>query len=76
MVAIRRYEVRACDRCDHKQEMLAEPQNWAGWASLGVSWSGRAATGGGPDEPALPNSRADLCPKCSEELVTWWRAKL
>ena len=37
MVAIRRYEVRACDRCGFQVEMLAEPQTWAEWASLGAS---------------------------------------
>ena len=80
MVAIRRYEVRACDRCGFQVEMLAEPQAWAGWASIGASGVGKvvtAATVTGPTamEPAVPN-RADLCPECNEEFVQWWRAKL
>ena len=75
MVAIRRYEVRACDRCGLQVEMLAEPQTWAEWASLGASGVGKAATAlATAMEPVMP-SRADLCPKCSEEFVTWWRAK-
>lgn len=71
MVAIKRYEVRACDRCGHEQEMLSEPQTWVGWASLGASGVGKVTEAAG-QEPAVP-SRADLCPVCSAEFVTWWR---
>ena len=36
---------------------------------------GKVAVAATASEPAVP-SRADLCPKCSEEFIKWWRAKL
>lgn len=74
-MVVRRYEVRACDRCGFQVEMLAEPQAWVGWASLGASGVGKVAVTPTAMEPVMPN-RADLCPPCSEEFIEWWRAKL
>lgn len=69
-MAVLRYERRACDRCGEEVEMLAEAQAWTGWAGLGVSGSMSKTAGG----TVIPN-RVDLCPRCAEGFVEWWRAK-
>lgn len=67
-MALRRYEVRACDRCGQEVELMVTPEVWAGW------WDARFSRLASSDENALPH-KADLCPKCVEELAVWWRAE-
>lgn len=62
-MSARFYETRACDRCGFELEKT-KAYTWADWIEVK-----HAAQVG--DLPA----KGDLCPDCSKELVSWWRAK-
>lgn len=67
---MRKYETRSCDRCGEEVELLATPEAWCGW------WEMRLARlTSNTNENLLP-SRADLCPKCAETMLEWWRRSL
>lgn len=56
---------QTCDRCGETRHGAGEHGMWGGKISGG-------AHGIGQNGLALTEA-ADLCPKCANDLVTWWR---
>jgi hypothetical protein len=46
---------------------MVGPDAWDGW------WEARLSRMTSTTAETLLPSRADLCPKCAEEMAEWWR---